>query len=176
MDAFAVAITNGLCYNKGEVVTKKVAWYSGLTFGTFQGIMPLLGFLAGAMFQKPAEKFDHWIALILLSFIGGKMIYDAIQERRNPEEFCCPPFNAKTLLLQGVATSIDAFAVGISLAMNQMNILIIAPSIALCTFLFSFLGVYIGKHFGKVLRDKAQIIGGIVLIGIGVNVFIEHTM
>lgn len=175
MDAFAVSITNGLCY-AGREPTKKVAWSSAVTFGLFQGIMPLLGFLAGSMFREIAESFDHWIALLLLGFIGANMIVGAVKEMRNPEKCPCPPFTTKELLLQGVATSIDAFAVGIGLAMDNSNIAVIAPTVAATTFLFSFVGVYLGEKFGNIIGDKAQIVGGVILIGIGVQIFLSHTM
>lgn len=176
MDAFAVSISNGLCYDNSKTPMRQIAISTAATFGIFQGLMPLLGFLAGALFRTVAESIDHWIALLLLGFIGGKMIYDAVQEIRNPEEFVCPPFNGRTLLVQGIATSVDAFAVGIGLAMDNVNIVITAPIIALFTFVFSFIGVYVGQHFGKVIGDKAQIVGGVILIGIGVNIFLSHTL
>lgn len=172
MDAFAVSITNGLCYPK---LKTKHALLDGLTFGIFQAVMPLLGFFIGRTFSSAINFLDHWIALILLAFIGGNMIREAVNEMRHPEESCSKAaFNFKRLMLQGVATSIDALAVGVSFAVMNVDILSACILIGIITFLFSFIGIFIGKKFGGLLKEKAEIIGGCILIIIGLKIFIEH--
>lgn len=124
MDAFAVSISNGMCYRNFH---RRQAVASSFAFGLFQMLMPIAGFFAGRTFSDAISSLDHWIALILLGFIGGKMVFDGIQDLRNPE--ACDPsrsFDGRTLLLQAVATSIDALAVGISFAVMQVNILLAA--------------------------------------------------
>lgn len=174
MDAFAVSVTNGMCYRLPLI---KNAVYSGLTFGIFQGLMPLIGFFAGNTFSHVVERYDHWLALFLLGFIGARMVAGAVKEMKNPQEnlperVCSP----KVLLLQGVATSIDALAVGVSLGVMQVNIFAAVSMIAATTFLFSFAGVVIGKKAGSLLKEKAEILGGIILIVIGLRIFIEHML
>ena len=172
MDAFAVSITNGMCY---RMPVLKNALYSGLTFGLFQAAMPLIGFFAGSTFSGVIESFDHWIALILLSFIGGKMIVEVIKERRHPsKEELVREFSVKTLLVQGVATSIDALAVGVSLGLMQVNMAVAVGSIGVITFVCSYIGVCLGKKFGILFKDKAELLGGVILIGIGIRIFVEH--
>lgn len=173
MDAFAVSVTNGLCYN--DIPTSRNAVASGLCFGTFQAVMPFLGFAAGSLFKNFVESIDHWIALILLGFIGINMIVEAIKERNNPET-CPTDHSAKTLVLQGVATSIDAFAVGIGFAVLKINILTACLSIGVITFVCSYIGVYIGKYFGGFIKDKAQLVGGAILVFIGLKIFLDHTI
>jgi putative Mn2+ efflux pump MntP len=172
MDAFAVSITNGMCYRMSPV---KNALYSGVAFGLFQGLMPVIGYYAGATFSDAISSLDHWIALLVLGFIGGKMIWEAIKERRNPEACEVKTFTFKTLTIQAVATSIDALAVGVSLGlMPNVNIITAASLIAIVTFAFSFCGVLIGRRFGGWLQDKAEILGGAILILIGLKIFLEH--
>lgn len=172
MDAFAVSVTNGMCYRMN---TAKNALSSGLAFGLFQGLMPLIGYFAGHTFSGAIERFDHWIALLLLSLIGGKMIYEAIRDGKKPENCPTRAFSVKTLTLQAVATSIDALAVGVSLGVMQVDIFLSVGIIAAITFLCSFTGVLIGKRFGGWLQDKAEILGGVILILIGANIFLEHS-
>lgn len=170
MDAFAVSVTNGLCLKKSGW---KAAAACGVCFGLFQGIMPTIGFALGKTFTRYITSIDHYIALILLSFIGGKMLVDSF---KNDDESCETQFSLTLglLLVQGVATSIDALAVGVSFAALSVNIVSAAAFICGVTFIFSFAGVFIGKKFGTVLNSKAQIFGGLILIGIGVKIFIEH--
>lgn len=171
MDAFAVSVTNGMC--KKNV---RIGWTLGigLCFGLFQGAMPAIGYALGQTFTSYVERFDHIIALVLLGLIGGKMLLDAL---KNGQEECSmgSVLTAGELLLQGVATSIDALAVGVSFAAMKANILASAGFIAVTTFVLSIAGVFIGKKFGAVLNKKAEIAGGVILIAIGLKIFIEHT-
>lgn len=172
MDAFAVSVSNGMCY---RMPLWKNMLSSGAAFGFFQGLMPLAGYFAGHSFSRLIESVDHWIALILLGFIGGRMVYTAARELK--KDACeVPPrtFSVKTLCLQAVATSIDALAVGVSLGIMQVNIWLAAGFIALITLFMSAAGVVIGKFFGKLLAGKAEILGGVILIIIGVHIFLEH--
>lgn len=172
MDAFAVSITNGMCYRMPVV---KNALYSGLAFGIFQGLMPLIGYLAGISFSQVVERYDHWIALFLLGFIGIRMVLEAVKEARDPNEMDIDKaFSFKFLLVQSVATSIDALAVGVSLGVMQVNVIFAVATIAAVTFVVCFAGVFIGKRFGGLLKEKAAIAGGIILIMIGINIFLEH--
>jgi len=175
-DAFAVSVTNGLTLKD---VSRKEALRIAGAFGLFQGLMPLLGFMLGTVFTEFIMRFDHWVALIFLSFIGGKMLIDG--RRGDGAEGSSPPnvLSHRQLLIQAVATSIDALVAGvvlISMGIEGFWILPCAALIALTTFCFSFFGVGLGKRFGKLLGGRARIIGGVVLIGIGVKVFIEHTL
>lgn len=168
MDACAVSATNGLCYKQLKL---KHIISIGLAFGIFQGIMPLIGSLAGTLFTGQIESVDHWIALILLGFIGGKMIYDSFKK----EEKQCKVFSFTLLLAQAIATSIDALAVGISLAAVKADIFTAAAIIAGITCVLSIAFVYIGRRLGDKLNSKAEIFGGTILILIGLKIFIEHT-
>lgn len=170
MDAFAVAVTNGMC-KKNIGLSKAI--YIALTFGLFQGAMPCIGYALGSSLSAYINKFDHWIALILLSFIGGKMIYDSFESKDECfDENCNLSFGQ--LMIQGVATSIDALAVGVSFAAMNVSIVISAPVICLVTFIISLVGVYIGLKSGAILNKKAQLVGGLILVGIGVKIFIQH--
>lgn len=174
MDAFAVSVSNGICYRKAGL---KEAFYTAFTFGLFQAGMPLIGYYAGSTFSASVAFLDHWIALALLSFIGGSMIYSAIKEIRNPgTERYRAACNLKDLILQGIATSIDALAVGISFAVIQTNIFMAVVLIGLVTFICCFIGVIIGRGFGNRLKEKAEILGGCILILIGIKILIEHTI
>lgn len=169
MDATAVSMTNGM--NDTKMKVKKILLI-GLTFGLFQAIMPLLGYLFGTLFVDFVEKIDHWIALILLGFLGIQMLREGFSKNEDKEEV--KTLGLKMLLIQGVATSIDALAVGVSLASLKANILVAVISIGIITTLLSIIGVYVGKKFGNLLNNKASILGGIILIGIGLKIFIEH--
>ncbi len=167
MDAFAVSIANGLTMCPLHFRT---ACISSFLFGLFQACMPLLGWFLGFQLKGFIQPVDHWIAFALLSFIGGKMIYEAfILEKENTRAL-----TIKVLLVLAVATSIDAFAVGITFAVLHTAILKPVIIIGIVTFLLSFLGVWIGCTFGKNLSGKAEIAGGIILIGIGVKIVVEH--
>lgn len=171
MDAFAVSLTNGMCYRTGAL---KNALATGTAFGLSQGLMPLLGYYAGATFSAVIAGIDHWIALALLGVIGGKMIVEAVKERKAPAAHTLKAFSIKTLTLQSIATSIDALAVGVGLGVMQVDIVAAAAIIAVVTFLCCFAGVLIGKRFGSRFRDKAEILGGVILILIGLHIVFEH--
>ncbi len=173
-DAFAVSVTNGMCSSK---VTKKHALLTALTFGAFQSLMPVLGFVLGNTFAEFVFRCQHWIALLLLGAIGINMLSDAVKEGKSPNELICSTqnvFRAKNLILQGFATSIDALAAGVSLAVLNINIMTSAIIIGIITFLLCAVGIYIGKRFGAILGFRAKILGGIILIGIGARIFIEN--
>ncbi len=170
MDAFAVSICGGMNCKKLQL---KNSLKVGLCFGIFQALMPFIGwFAAGSLFNKYIEKFDEWIALILLCFIGGKMLYDGIFKKDDENE-CININNIKTLILLGIATSIDALMVGITFVTSYKSFEIITPLaiIGITTFLNSFFGVYFGKKSGDVLGNKSTIAGGIILILIGLKIF-----
>jgi len=168
MDAFAVAITCGvvLVYNKIRAALK-VAFF----FGTFQALMPIIGWSAGSEFRTFITGFDHWIAFILLAFIGCKMIFESFSSE--PKKISADLLNLQVLLFLAIATSIDALAVGLSFAFWDVSILRPVVAIGLVTFSLSFLGVLIGNHFVDFLENKAEIAGGLVLIGIGVKILLD---
>lgn len=169
MDAFAVAVTSGIIINRVQL---KNALKIGLYFGFFQAIMPLVGWLAGIKFSQYIERFDHWIAFLLLSFIGIRMI---IESRKNDEEReVFNPLDNKVLLMLAIATSIDALAVGVGLAVLKVSILTSVFFIGLITFGLSFLGVLIGKRSGTFLKNRAELAGGAVLTIIGTKILLEH--
>lgn len=172
-DAFAVAVTNGMCSDK---VTKRHAVMTAFTFGFFQALMPVLGFLLGRTFYDIICRYQHWVALLLLGAIGVNMLADTYKEWKNKESVCTNRnmFNAKNLIMQGIATSIDALAAGVSIAVLNINILSAALLIGLITFVLCIIGVYIGKKFGSLLELRAKLIGGIVLIMIGLKIFVEN--
>lgn len=171
MDAFAVSVTNGLCC-KNIKAGKTVM--TGVCFGGFQGLMPLIGYYLGRGFAKYITAFDHIIALILLGFIGGQMIWESCKKDEEKNESSI--LTCKMLFMQGIATSIDALAVGVSFAaLKNVNIAFAASAICCITFTFSIAGVLIGKKFGNMLNNKAQLVGGLILVGIGVKIFVEHT-
>ena len=168
MDAFAVSVTNGICVTN---IKKRQACLVAGFFGFFQGLMPLIGYLAGQAFSGYVSDFANWIAFVLLAIIGFKMIYEAISHKE--EEEVCKLLNTKELFVQSVATSIDALAVGVSFSFLKVNIWGSVAFIAVITFVISFIGVIIGKGAGKLLKEKAEIAGGIVLIIIGFKILID---
>ncbi|HPG92669.1 MAG TPA: manganese efflux pump MntP family protein [Clostridia bacterium] len=184
-DAFAVSISNSM--TKPNLNRVQFLAYP-ICFGLFQGLMPLLGYFIGSAFSGFVEKVDHWIALILLAFIGGKMIFESIRDikkkKQKNEEIATinenesetkKAFSFGEMILQGIATSIDAFVVGITLALTvNMNIFVSVSIITVATFVLSLVGMYLGKKVGKYLSDYSGIAGGIILVGIGVKIFIEH--
>lgn len=172
-DAFAVSITNGIISRK---VTKKDALLTAFTFGFFQALMPILGYTLGTTFSGFVNRYQHWVALILLGAIGTNMLIGAIKDWRHPDDTLDATniFTAQNLITQGVATSIDALAAGVSLAVLDINIFSSALLIGTITFLCSALGVYIGKKFGSLLGLRARFIGSIILILLGVKIFIEN--
>ena len=172
MDAFAVSVSNSLCYPN---LKKRQIFMTSGSFGLFQGLMPLIGFFVGRLLGEVIMQIDHWLALVLLGFIGGKMAIEGIKVLVKPEENPEPaPFTTKTMLVQAVATSIDALAVGLSLAALSMDIWSAAASIAVITFGCCVIGGFIGRKFGALLGDWAQIFGGLLLVGIGLKIWLEH--
>lgn len=169
MDAFAVSVCKGLAMKKA---TLKAELTCGVWFGGFQALMPVIGFFLGALFADAIEAFDHWVAFILLAIIGVNMLKEALSQE---EETASADMCVKTMFIMAVATSIDALAVGISLAMaGSVNILAAALLIGVCTFLLSAIGVKIGNVFGSRYEKKAQMAGGIILILLGVKILMEH--
>ncbi len=174
MDAFAVSLSNGLCYQNFK---RSQALLSSVTFGLFQAAMPVIGYFAGRFFSEAIASVDHWIAFILLGFIGGHMFLEAVREIRRPEACPCKrPFTIRILLVQGVATSIDALAVGVSFALIDTNIGLAAAVIGVIPCALCILGAAIGKKFGAFLGQWAKLLGGVILIGIGLKILIEHLM
>ena len=174
MDAFAVSICKGLAMRKATV---KGCMTCGIWFGGFQALMPTIGFFLGTLFAEAIQAIDHWVAFILLAIIGVNMLKEFFEQEE--ECCCCEEHNAdlsvKTMFIMAVATSIDALAVGISLAMaGNVNIWLAAIVIGLCTFGFSAAGVKIGNVFGSRFEKKAQLAGGMILILLGVKILLEH--
>ena len=170
MDAFSVSICKGL-------TTKRFSWRMALTcglwFGFFQALMPIIGYFLGSQFQHLIESVDHWIAFGLLVLIGANMIREAVSnDHENENDSGALDF--KTMFLLAIATSIDALAVGVSLACIQVRHWYSVLVIGVTTFLFSVLGVKIGNVFGSKFEKSAQIIGGIILILIGLKILLEH--
>ncbi|WP_367925955.1 manganese efflux pump MntP family protein [uncultured Ruthenibacterium sp.] len=172
MDAFAVSISNTMCFTQ---LRRRQCVAASLSFGIFQGVMPTIGFFAGRAFAGFISSVDHWVAFVLLALIGGNMVREAIEEMRKPEE--CPlerNYTFKMMLAQAVATSIDALAVGVSLAALNVNIVAAAGFIAGVTFVCCLVGHFLGRRFGSLLGKRAEILGGLILIGIGLKILIEH--
>ena len=172
MDAFAVAICKGLGMKK---VNMRHCLTIALFFGGFQALMPWIGWLIGRQFQQYITFVDHWIAFGLLLLLGIKMVIDAIKERN--EEVCAieeEKVNLAELFMMAVATSIDALAVGVTFAFLQVKILPSVTTIGCITFCISVGGVFIGNIFGSKFKNKAAILGGVILIFIGVKILVEH--
>jgi putative Mn2+ efflux pump MntP len=146
---------------------------AGIWFGGFQALMPFIGYLLGSAFYSYITSLDHWIAFILLVFIGGKMIKEALGDEEGQSDSDAS-FGFMTMLIMAVATSIDALAVGITFAFLQVNIWLAISIIGVTTFIFSAVGVKAGSVFGAKYKSKAEIAGGIILILIGVRILIEH--
>lgn len=170
MDAFAVSVTDGMSDRKVNFIK---ALFISLTFGIFQGVMPSLGYMISQSFLSFITDYGHITALILLSGIGIKMIVETLKcgDESNRE---CYGISFGMVMVQGLATSIDALAVGVSFSAVNMNIVTSCAVIAVVTFICCMLGVFTGKKFGNILNNKAQIIGGIVLVIIGLKIFMEH--
>lgn len=169
MDSLAVSVTGGAMIRQCTICHMvKIGSFMGIT----QAAMTVVGYLAGIGFQTYITTFDHWIAFILLLYLGSKMIYDSSQEK--DEECKTNPLCNKTLFGLAIATSIDALAIGISLAILKSDIVIQASLIGIVTFLMSVSGVYFGSRFGRKVDLKLDMIGGLILIGIGIKILIEH--
>lgn len=170
-DACAVALSSGLAIKHLHL---SKALKIALFFGGFQGIMPIIGYLLGISFSYLIRSIDHWVAFILLSLIGGKMIYEAIADKEEEDKSFNPTDN-KTLLTLAIATSIDALAVGLSFAFLKIDILQSSGLIAIITFILSLAFVFIGHKVGDFFKGQVDIIGGLILIGIGTKILLEHT-
>ena len=169
MDAFAVSLSNGMAIPNLRL---RDALKFGFFFGLFQALMPLIGWAAGHLFSSYITAFDHWIAFALLGYIGAKMIYDVI---RGGDEEAQGSTQFSILIVLAVATSIDALAVGISLAMaGNVNILTAVLLIGVITFTLSAAGVKIGNVFGSRFEKKAQTAGGVILVLLGLKILLEH--
>lgn len=172
MDAFAVSICKGLAMRK---VNKKQAVVIGLFFGGFQALMPFIGWLLGSQFESYITSIDHWIAFILLGFIGGKMIVEALKPEETVEiKEMDAPLDLKEMLLLAVATSIDALAVGITFAFLDYPIVEAISIIGITTFCISVGGVYVGNFFGNKYKNKAEFAGGLILVIIGLRILFSH--
>ena len=169
MDAFAVAVCKGLAMKK---ITVSNAGIVGLWFGGFQALMPLLGYLLAAQFKDSITAYSHWIAFALLSLIGGNMIREAIMEKE--EEAADSALSVRSMLPLAIATSIDALAVGVTFAFLDVRILPSVILIGCTTFLLSAAGVKAGSLFGAKYEKKAEILGGVILILLGVKTLLEH--
>lgn len=174
MDAFAVSICKGLCMRKATLKSQAIC---GAWFGGFQGLMPLIGFFLGTLFASAIQAFDHWVAFVLLALIGGNMIKEAFS--KETVDSCDisgeADLSVKTMFVMAVATSIDALAVGISLAMaGNVNIWLAVVLIGAVTFVLSAVGVKVGNVFGSRYEKKAQFCGGVILILLGLKILLEH--
>ena len=170
MDAFAVSIAKGLATRR----VRPMHYCSvALWFGGFQALMPLIGYFVGARFADLVESYDHWISFVLLAAIGTKMLHDTLTSKDGEEE-SDSNFSLKTMLLLAIATSIDALAVGVSLAFLRVNIWTSITLIGATTALFSASGLHLGRLFGYRYKHGAEITGGVVLILIGTKILLEH--
>lgn len=171
MDAFAAAVCKGLGM-------RKLNWRQGglvaLFFGGFQGLMPLAGWFLGRQFEQYITRVDHWIAFLLLGYIGGKMIWDAFHDQEDGEEAAA--FDLKELTVMAVATSIDALAVGVTFAFLSVPIFTAVSLIGVITLVLSCIGVKLGAVFGNRFQSKAELAGGLILIGMGTKILLEHTI
>lgn len=173
LDALAVSVTNGISCKGFQ---KRHAILMGIYFGAFQFLMPLIGWLLGSNLLKYIEAFDHWLALILLSFIGGRMVWSAIRATKEPDTCPVEGLTHPKLLVQALATSIDALAVGVTLAFMDINIFLACGIIGAVAFSLSLLGGLLGSRLGPLFRTRAELVGGIVLIALGVKIFLEHAI
>lgn len=168
MDAFAVSVCKGLAVQRAD---KKTALVCGLWFGFFQALMPVIGFFLGRIFADAIEAVDHWVAFGLLSIVGVNMIKEALEEGESDAD---PDLSARAMLPLAVATSIDALAVGVSLAMAEVNIWTAVTLIGVTTFLLSAAGSLVGGVFGRKYEKKAEIFGGVTLIFLGLKILLEN--
>ena len=166
MDAFAVSVCKGLSLGK---IKPKHMCIAGAWFGGFQALMPLIGYFLGSFFAEMIEKYDHWVAFVLLAIIGGNMI----KESFGKDEKVDSSMDVKSMLLLAIATSIDALAVGVTFAFLQVQIVPAVSFSGVITFIFSAVGVKIGSLFGTKYKSKAELFGGIVLVLIGIKILLE---
>lgn len=169
MDSVAVSIAIGSKYK--ELLLSKIL-FAAAVFGFFQGAMPLAGYLVGIAFAGYVQAFDHWIAFLLLSGLGAKMLYEAYKNEFDEE---VSDLSNKTLVSLAIATSIDAMAVGVTFAFLETDIRIASAIIAVVTFALCFAAVFIGKKLGSLLESKAEMLGGAILIVLGVKILADHS-
>ena len=169
MDCFAVSIASGIILKR---VRMRPMLIMALAFGFFQALMPLLGWIGASFFSHLIENIDHWIAFAILAFLGGRMVLESFKDEDCRHEF--DPTSLKVVSALAVATSIDALAVGISLAILRANIWVCSSWIGIITFTLSALGVRLGKKLGDKFQRSAGLLGGLVLICIGIKILVEH--
>lgn len=171
MDAFAVAICQGLCM-------RKVNWLHALVialfFGGFQALMPFAGWALGSQFSAYIQRVDHWVAFVLLALIGGNMVRESFGKEQDTECAVAERLDIKRLLVMSVATSIDALAVGVTFAFLSVKILPAISIIGVTTFLLSIVGVVVGNFFGERYKSRAEFTGGAILILLGTKILLEH--
>jgi len=171
MDSFAVSITAGLSLKRFKLSTiSRVS----IVFAFFQGLMPVIGWALGQTFSDIISAYDHWVVFGLLLLIGGKMIYESLTQQE--EAHCINIYSKRTICTLGMATSIDALAVGISFSLLNVEIFFSAAIIGVTTFILSFLGLTLGLKLGSIFRSKVELLGGVILIGIGIKVLVSHLM
>lgn len=182
LDAFSVSIIDGLTIND---LNKKRMLFICLTFGVFQALMPLIGHLVGLTFIQYIEDYDHWLSLVLLAFVGLKMVYDGVKEiiekrkKNDSEEETSKSFSYKLILIQGIATAIDALAIGLTLetSIAPANVYLGIFIIGVVTFLMCLVGIFLGSKISKLLRGHIEIaesIGGVILVLIGIKIVLNH--
>lgn len=167
MDAFAVSICQGLAI-KDKPIQHGII--SGFYFGGFQALMPLIGYLLGSRFSHFISSVDHWIAFVLLSIIGGKMV----KESRESDDCPLADYTPKGMVPLAIATSIDALVIGITLAFLQVNLFLSVSLIGVITFCMCVIAVSIGHRFGSAIKSKSELLGGLILIAIGIKILVEH--
>ncbi len=170
MDAFAVSVANGCRIKR---VTLRDALRPGWWFGGFQMLMPVLGWLGGLALRDLVQRFSHWVAFGLLVFVGGKMLFEVVRGREDEDDCRAERRSTRDMLVLAIATSIDALAVGLTLSVLHVSIWWPALLIGLVTFAFSVAGTLVGCSIGTLVKDKAEILGGLVLIGIGIKILLQ---
>ena len=171
MDATAVAAAQGLAARR---VHARHVLLVALLFGGFQALMPLIGFVVGVRIGPLVQEWDHWIAFVLLSALGAKMLHSAAQTHEESAQPARDPFALHALMVMAVATSIDALAVGVTLPMLNAPLVTSLVTIGVTTALLSGIGLLLGRRFGSMLGRRLDVVGGLVLIGLGTKILIEH--
>jgi manganese efflux pump family protein len=170
MDAFAVSICKGISMKK---MNWKKAVIIGIYFGGFQALMPVIGYFLGTAFESIITNIDHWVAFILLGIIGGNMIKESFE---NESENSNDDVSFKTMIMLAIATSIDALAIGITFAFLKVNLIAAISMIGVITFVLSVIGTKIGNRFGDKYESKAELVGGIILVLLGIKILLEHLL
>lgn len=170
MDAFAVSICKGISMKR---MNWRKALIIGMYFGGFQALMPVIGYFLGTAFESIITNIDHWVAFILLGIIGGNMIKEAFEDE---SENCNDDVGFKTMIMLAIATSIDALAVGITFAFLKVNLIAAISMIGVITFALSVIGTKIGNRFGDKYESKAELVGGVILVLLGIKILLEHLL